>query len=54
MKKIYVKPATEVYEVELQNMIAESTGTTSLGISKDVPADDSEVGSNVRRWGSLW
>jgi hypothetical protein len=53
MKKIYVKPATEVYEVELQNMIADS-GTTSLGISKDGSADDSEVGSNVRRWGSLW
>jgi hypothetical protein len=53
MKKIYVKPATEVYEVELQNMIAESSGTTSIGVSEK-SADESEVGSNVRRWGSLW
>jgi hypothetical protein len=52
MKKIYVKPATEVYEVELQNMIADS-GTTSIEVSTK-SADESETQSDVRRWGSLW
>jgi hypothetical protein len=53
MKKIYVKPATEVYEVEVQNVIATSPG--SIGISTNSASKDAEVDADERSsWGSLW
>ncbi len=52
MKKIYVKPATEVYEVEVQNVIATSP---TIKISDDNAGADVEVEGDERSsWGNLW
>jgi hypothetical protein len=52
MKKIYVKPATEVYEVEVQNVIATSP---AIKISDDNAGADVEVEGDERSsWGNLW
>jgi hypothetical protein len=51
MKKIYVKPATEVYEVEVQNVIAQ----TSVRLSTKSASKEAEVDADERSsWGSLW
>jgi hypothetical protein len=52
MKKLYVKPATEVYEVEVQNVIATSP---TIQISDKSAGKDVEVESDERSsWGNLW
>jgi hypothetical protein len=52
MKKIYVKPATEVYEVELQSVITASPG---IGLSsEDADGDCGAESDTRRRWGNLW
>ena len=52
MKKEYMKPATELVEVELESMLAISSGG-NLNVSN---SDDFEELSNNRRggWGNLW
>ena len=52
MKKEYMKPATELVEVELESMLAISSGG-NLNVSN---SDEFEELSNNRRggWGNLW
>jgi hypothetical protein len=53
MKKIYVKPSTEVYEVELQNVIADSPDVEMT--SESTTGDGgSDAGERPTSWGSLW
>jgi hypothetical protein len=52
MKKIYVKPTAEIYNVELQGVIANN----SITVSDEAAQENYEYGgdANQRRWGSLW
>jgi len=52
MKRTYVKPITEVVDMELMNMLAISNGGT-MTVSN---AEADEELSNERRggWGDLW
>lgn len=52
MKKEYMKPATELVEVELVSMLAGSP--TSLNFDSSTHADE-ELSNNRRGgWGNLW
>jgi hypothetical protein len=52
MKKFYVKPVSEIYSVEPQNVIA-----TSIGISNESADANYENGGDADErgsWGNLW
>lgn len=52
MKKVYINPNTEIHEVELQQMIAESlgrgTGTRNASVA------DANEGEMTETSGSIW
>jgi hypothetical protein len=53
MKKVYMKPTADIYEVEIQSVIATSP---TIGINKETPADPNvDVDADERSsWGNLW
>lgn len=53
MKKQYIKPNSEIYSVELQGVLAETSG---LGVSSNSASTDYPDGASAgeRKWGSLW
>jgi hypothetical protein len=50
MKKNYMKPTSKVYEVVLQNVIADSVVKSESPARSTVECESDERGS----WGSLW
>lgn len=45
MRKNYIKPSSEVYAVEVSNLIAESPGSGTLSI--EIGGNSSEIGSGT-------
>lgn len=56
MKKIYLKPETNVIEYKLEGVVAMSGGNCELNVCDDkTVSDDSESYSNKQGWNSdLW
>lgn len=56
MKKIYLKPETNVIEYKLEGVVAMSGGNGELNVCDDkTVSDDSESYSNKQGWNSdLW
>jgi hypothetical protein len=55
MKKVYQKPTSTMYDVELQSIIAVSNGSVSLPVYEKSASASVETEADERgSWGSLW
>jgi len=54
MKRTYVKPITEVVDMELMNMLAISNGKPTIRVSHSTEADDELANERRGGWGDLW
>lgn len=54
MKKVYVKPETQSFEVEIQGVIAQMSDGTVNCNDEDASEEFVSLSDRRKSWGSLW